>query len=57
MDVVLPERDKKAGAKVQRPVPSKELPFGDIPGTFEPFLMTWNYLNVYGYADWPSATA
>jgi len=51
MDVVLPERDKKAGAKVQRPVPSRELPFRDIPGAFEPFLMAWNYLNVYGYVD------
>ena len=48
MDVALPERDKKAGAKVQRPVPSRELPFSEIPGAFEPFLMTWNYLNVYG---------
>ena len=51
MDVVLPERDKKAGAKVQRPIPSRELPFRDLPGAFEPFLMAWNYLNVYGYAD------
>ena len=50
-DVVLPERDKKAGAKVQRPVPSRELPFRDLPGVFESFLMVWNYLNVYGYAD------
>ena len=51
MDVMLPERDKKAGAKVQRPVPSKDLPFRGVPGAFEPFLMAWNYLNVYGYAD------
>jgi len=51
MDVVLPERDKKAGAKVQRPVPSRELPFRDLPGAFESLLMAWNYLNVYGYAD------
>lgn len=50
MDVVLPERDKKAGAKVQRPIPSRELPFRDTPESFEPFLMTWNYLNVYGCA-------
>jgi len=54
MDVVLPERDKKAGAKVQRPIPSRELPFRDLPGVFEPFLMVWNYLNVYGYEEAPS---
>lgn len=51
MDVTLLERDKKAGVKVQRPVPSTELPFRKIPGVFEQFLMAWNYLNVYGYAD------
>ena len=51
MDVTLPERDKKAGAKVQRPVPNRELPFRELPGVFDQFLMTWNYLNVYGYAD------
>lgn len=51
MDVMLPERDKKAGAKVQRPVPSRELPFRETPGAFEPFLMAWNYLNIYGCAD------
>lgn len=55
MDVMLPERDKKAGAKVQRPVPSRELPFRDILGAFEPFLMAWNYVNVYGYVDRASA--
>ena len=48
---MLPDRDKKAGARVQRPLPSRDLPFREIPGAFEPFLMTWNYLNVYGYAD------
>ena len=51
MDVMLPEREKKAGAKVQRPVPSRELPFRDEPGAFESFLMVWNYLNVYGCVD------
>ena len=57
MDVVLPERDKKAGAKVQRPVPSRELPFRDLPGVFESFLMIWNYLNVYGCVDYLSVRA
>lgn len=52
LDVMLPERDKKAGAKVQRPIPSKDLPFKEErPEVFERFLMVWNYLNVYGYAD------
>lgn len=55
MDVVLPERDKKAGAKVQRPIPSRGLPFRDMPASFEPFLMVWNYLNVYGCVDLPLA--
>jgi bromodomain adjacent to zinc finger domain protein 1A len=46
MDVVLTEKDKKAGARVQRPVPSRNtLPFGDH---FEEFLMSWNFLVVYG---------
>ena len=34
--------------KVQRPIPNREVPFQDDQGTFESFLMTWNFLVVYG---------
>ncbi|KAF7319950.1 hypothetical protein MKEN_00778800 [Mycena kentingensis (nom. inval.)] len=51
LDVQLTEKDKKAGMKVKRPVPSRvALPFNDSAGTFESFLMTWNFLVVYGNA-------
>jgi hypothetical protein len=47
VDFVLADKNKKAGAKVQRPVPSRiALPFGEH---FEEFLMSWNFLVVYGY--------
>lgn len=50
LDVTLSEKEKKAGMKVKRPVPSRvSLPFNDKPGVFESFLMTWNFLVVYGY--------
>jgi hypothetical protein len=49
LDVVLAEKEKKAGIKVKRPVPSRiALPFNDSPGTFEAFLMTWNFCVVFG---------
>lgn len=49
LDVRLNDKDKKAGMKVKRPVPSQvAIPFNDTPGTFERFLLTWNFLNVYG---------
>jgi hypothetical protein len=51
LDVRLTEKDKKAGMKVKRPVPSLvALPFNDTFGTFEAFLMAWNFLIAYGYA-------
>ncbi|KAJ7783454.1 chromatin remodeling complex protein [Mycena maculata] len=51
LDVQLGEKEKMAGAKVKRPVPSRvALPFNDTPGTFEAFLMTWNFLVVFGQA-------
>ena len=38
------------GMKVQKPIPSRTaLPFNEIPGVFESFLMSWNFLVVYGY--------
>ncbi|KAH7924854.1 chromatin remodeling complex protein [Leucogyrophana mollusca] len=49
LDVRLSDKEKKAGMKVKRPVPSRiALPFGDDQGTFEAFLMAWNFLVVYG---------
>ncbi|KAG6842517.1 hypothetical protein C0991_000043 [Blastosporella zonata] len=48
LDVRLGDKDKKAGAKVQRPHANRDLPFNDTPGTFEAFLMAWNFLVVYG---------
>lgn len=50
LDVTLSEKDKKAGMKTQRPVPSRTLlPFNDTPGTFESFLMSWNFLVAHGH--------
>ncbi|KAK1223803.1 hypothetical protein PQX77_013327 [Marasmius sp. AFHP31] len=49
LDVRLTDKDKKAGMKVKRPVPSRvALPFQDNLGTFELFLYAWNFLVVYG---------
>jgi hypothetical protein len=49
LDITLGEKEKKAGIKVKRPVPSRiALPFNGTPGTFEAFLMTWNFLVVFG---------
>jgi bromodomain adjacent to zinc finger domain protein 1A len=49
LDVRITDKDKKAGMKLQRVLPSRaSLPFNDTPGTFEAFLMAWNFLVVYG---------
>ncbi|KAI9062985.1 chromatin remodeling complex protein [Trametes sanguinea] len=49
LDVVLGEKEKKAGVKVKRPVPSKlAMPFGLDQETNSAFLMTWNFVVVYG---------
>ncbi|KAI0274694.1 ATP-utilizing chromatin assembly and remodelling N-terminal-domain-containing protein [Gloeopeniophorella convolvens] len=49
LDVTLSEKEKKAGTKLRRPTPSRTtLPFNNSEGTFEAFLMTWNFLVVYG---------
>jgi hypothetical protein len=49
LDVTLSEKEKKAGMKVRRPTPSRSaLPFNDRNGSFESFLMAWNFLVVYG---------
>ncbi|VDB99827.1 unnamed protein product [Peniophora sp. CBMAI 1063] len=50
LDVVLTDKDKRAGAKTKRPVPSKlAVPLNEHPGAAEMFLMTWNFLVVYGH--------
>ncbi|TFK76936.1 chromatin remodeling complex protein [Pluteus cervinus] len=48
LDIRITDKDKKAGTKVQRPTASRALPFTESPGTFEQFLMGWNFLVVYG---------
>lgn len=49
LDVVLGEKEKKAGVKVARPVPSRAaMPFGEDHARNEALLMTWNFLVVYG---------
>lgn len=52
LDVTISDRDKKAGMKVQRPVPSRnpeKVPFNDTNGGFEGFVFTWNFLMCFGY--------
>ncbi|PPQ89585.1 hypothetical protein CVT25_012330 [Psilocybe cyanescens] len=49
LDVRIADKDKKAGMRVTRPLANRlTLPFNDIPGAFESFLMAWNFLVVYG---------
>ncbi|KAF8640381.1 hypothetical protein AX17_000051 [Amanita inopinata Kibby_2008] len=49
LDVRIADKDKKAGMRIQRPLASQSaLPFNDTPGTFEAFIMGWNFLVVYG---------
>ena len=49
LDVVLGDKEKRAGMKLKRPVPSKSaMPFGEDQDTNAAFLMTWNFLVVYG---------
>ena len=50
LDVRIADKDKKAGMRVTRPCANRAcIPFNDAPGIFEIFLMTWNFLVVYGY--------
>ncbi|KAH9835634.1 chromatin remodeling complex protein [Rhodofomes roseus] len=49
LDVVLGDREKRAGMKLKRPVPSQvAMPFGHDSATNDSFLMAWNFLVVYG---------
>ncbi|KIY45420.1 hypothetical protein FISHEDRAFT_66988 [Fistulina hepatica ATCC 64428] len=48
LDVMIAEKDKRAGMRKQRPVGSREnVPFNDTPGAAEAFLHAWNFLVVY----------
>ena len=50
LDVRIADKDKRAGMRVTRPLANRVcIPFNDTPGTFEAFLMAWNFLVVYGY--------
>src|SRR6266545_2543406 len=45
LDIRLAEKDKKAGMRLTRPLAKRAcLPFNDTPGSFEAFLMSWNFL-------------
>ena len=51
LDIRLSERDKKAGMKLTRPLPSRgpdKMPFNETRGTFEQLLATWNFLVCFG---------
>ncbi|KAL4243588.1 WAC domain-containing protein [Abortiporus biennis] len=49
LDITIGDKEKKAGMKLKRPTPSKlQMPFGTDHDTNEAFLMTWNFLVVYG---------
>ncbi|KAG8763256.1 hypothetical protein FRC11_005033 [Ceratobasidium sp. 423] len=49
LDVVLTDRDRKAGRLVIRPPFSREVPFGEWgPGACEKFLMVWSILTTFG---------
>ncbi|KAH8120133.1 ATP-utilizing chromatin assembly and remodelling N-terminal-domain-containing protein [Phellopilus nigrolimitatus] len=51
LDVRLNDRDKRAGMKLLRPVPSRspeKLPFNETEGVFESFLAAWNFLICFG---------
>ncbi|KAF8167934.1 chromatin remodeling complex protein [Crassisporium funariophilum] len=49
LDIRIADKDRKAGLRVMRPLANRAcLPFNETPGTFEAFLMTWNFLVVYG---------
>ena len=49
LDVIVGEKEKKAGMKIKRPVPSKHaMPFGEDQEMNAAFLMSYNFLVVYG---------
>jgi len=49
LDIRMADKDKKAGMKLKRPVGNRaNVPFNETPGASESFLMSWNFLIVYG---------
>ncbi|CCM00943.1 uncharacterized protein FIBRA_02990 [Fibroporia radiculosa] len=49
LDVVIGDKEKKAGMKLKRPIPScGAMPFGRDTPLNDAFLMAWNFLVVYG---------
>ncbi|EKM60973.1 uncharacterized protein PHACADRAFT_110936 [Phanerochaete carnosa HHB-10118-sp] len=49
LDVVIGDKEKKAGMKLKRPAASRTgMPFGTDRLANENFIMSWNFLNVYG---------
>lgn len=58
LDVRITERDKRAGMKIQRPLPStrpERVPFNETRGAFEKFVTTWNFMICFGSVDSPSS--
>ena len=48
-DVVIGDKEKKQGMKLRRPLASRSsMPFGTDRTANENFLMSWNFLVVYG---------
>ena len=49
LDVTIGDKEKKAGMKLRRPLASRAtMPFGNDKAANEDFIMSWNFLNVYG---------
>lgn len=46
LDVVITDREKKAGKQLTRPKLNRDVPFGK---SFEPFLMSWAFFQSFGY--------
>lgn len=46
LDVIISDREKKAGKQVVRPHLDRDLPFGEL---FEPFLMAWAFFQSFSY--------
>ena len=50
LDVVIGDKEKKVGMKLKRPAASRTgMPFGTDRLANESFIVSWNFLNVYGY--------
>ena len=50
LDIAIGDKEKKQGMKLRRPIASRaSMPFGTDRVANENFLMSWNFLVVYGY--------